>query len=98
MALTIEVKVVPHSGKQGFKLDTSGILKCYLKNPAQQGRANEELIMLLAKALRIPKKDIHIIVGATGQKKLIKIQTTVTHAQLLSVLGIEVQEKIFNKD
>lgn len=91
MALVIEVKVVPSSGKQGCILDKTGGLKCYLKSPPEQGKANQELIAFFAKALKISPGAIHIMMGATGRKKLVSIKHDVTFEHVLSVLGIEKQ-------
>jgi uncharacterized protein (TIGR00251 family) len=94
MALVIEVKVVPSSGKQQWVVDKTGKLKCYLKSPPERGKANDELIKSLAKAVGLPYNGITIIAGATGRAKLIKIERALTLDQLLSLLGIEKQLSI----
>ncbi len=58
MALIIEVKVVPSSGKQQWVLDKAGKLKCYIKSPPERGLANQEIITLLAKALKLPQENL----------------------------------------
>lgn len=73
MSLVIEVKVVPGSKKQLFGLDKQGVIKCMLKSQPENGKANDELIKLLSKTLQIPPKEIKIICGQTGRKKLIKL-------------------------
>ncbi len=95
MALTIEIKVVPSSGRQQCVLDKAGNLKCFLKNPPERGLANEELITLLAKALHISKQQVTIMLGATGRKKIIKINKVITLPELLRLLGVEVQQSLF---
>jgi len=91
MALVIDIKVTPSSGRQKFVLDKSGQLKCFLKSPPEGGKANTELIKLLAKKLSLSKSDISIIVGATTRRKHIKIDLNVSFNELLSLLGIERQ-------
>ena len=91
MALVIEVKVVPSSGRSQWLLDKSGMLKCYLKNPPERGLANDELVKTLAKALGIPQAEILIIVGAASRTKKIKISRELTRDQVLAALGIEQQ-------
>jgi uncharacterized protein YggU (UPF0235/DUF167 family) len=54
MSLIITIKVFPSSGQQKWMVDKAGNLKGYVKSPAQEGRANQELIRNLAKALKLP--------------------------------------------
>jgi len=91
MALVIDIKVVPSSGRQKFVLDKSGQLKCFLKCAPEGGKANSELMKLLAQKLSLSKNDISIIVGATSRKKRIKIDSDVNFDELLSLLDIERQ-------
>ena len=87
--LTLEIKVTPSAGRQGFSIDKSGMLKCALKSAPENNKANLELITLLAKALGIPKDTVRIITGQTSRKKRVTIATLLTHTQVLSKLGIE---------
>ncbi len=95
MTLLFLVKVVPSSGKQAWQLDKSGILKCHLKSPPEQGKANLELIKFLAKSLSLTQKEIEIVAGATSRTKKIKLLTKLDYAQVLDQLGIAEQKKIF---
>jgi uncharacterized protein (TIGR00251 family) len=95
MSLTIELKVVPSSGRAAWTIDKSGILKCFLKSPPEKGKANKELIMTIAKALRIPQADIMIISGETIKNKKILIKAALTLEQFLHAIGIEQQISLF---
>ena len=86
MALLIEIKVIPNSGKQKVFLDKSKQLKCYLKSTPEKGKANLELIKFLAKELSITKNDISIISGATTRKKKLKINTEISFDEFLKKL------------
>ena len=97
MALIIQVKVVPSSGRSNWAIDKSGILKAHLKSPAQKGLANEELVKIIAKALRVPQREVTIISGANSRTKRIKINAELGYDQILNALGIEQQLPIFNK-
>ena len=94
MPLIVTIKVTPNAGKQQFFCDKSGNLKCYLKSVPEQGKANQELVKMLSKALNLPQDDIAIIQGATNRTKKIKINTTITLQQLLPLLGIHLQTTI----
>ncbi|MDP3889328.1 MAG: DUF167 domain-containing protein [bacterium] len=94
MALVIDIKVVPRSGRNKWILDKTGKLKCYLKSAPEKGKANQELIILLAKALKVTQADITILSGATSRIKKIKIDSPILFDDLLTVLGIEAQRQL----
>ncbi len=94
MPLLFEVKVVPSSGRNKWVLEKSGKLKCYLKNPPEKGKANKELIKLIAKALSLAQGKIAIVSGATNRNKLVKIESDFSYDQLLQLLGIERQKSL----
>lgn len=91
MALILELKVVPLSGKQHCMSDKAGMLKCYLKSPPEGGKANAELCKFLSKVLKIPQEHVSILAGATSRKKVIKLDTTLSREHVYELLGIEQQ-------
>ena len=90
MSFTVEVSVVPRSSKQRCVWEKDR-LKCYLNSPPEKGRANNELIELFAKALRLPKSAITIVAGEQSRKKRVRIDGDVDLDLLLGKLGIERQ-------
>jgi uncharacterized protein len=95
MAFIFDLKVFPSSGRKGWAIDKTGNLKCYLKSPAEQGKANEELIKSLSKALGITQDMISISSGAQSRKKRIKVDADMTYNKLLELLGIDWQMDMF---
>lgn len=95
MSLIIELKVVPQSGKLMLILDKSGILKAFLKAAPEDGKANKELIELIANFANVTKKSVEIVSGLTSRKKKLAIDTNMTYEQFLSKLGSGIQKKIF---
>ncbi|HEX4069075.1 MAG TPA: DUF167 domain-containing protein [Candidatus Babeliales bacterium] len=95
MPFIFDVKVFPSSGRKSWTIDKSGNLKCYLKSPAEQGKANNELIKTLAKVLGVSQNVISIISGAQSQKKRIKVEMDMTFNQFLEFLGIDWQMDMF---
>jgi hypothetical protein len=91
MAIIIEVKVIPQSGKFKFQLDSNGALKCYLVSPPEDGKANKELVKGLAKALKLTQQDIEIIVGLAHRKKTIKIHAALTLQDVYAALYLVYQ-------
>ncbi len=96
MALIIDIKVIPQSGKQLFKLDKVGRLTSYLKSAPERGLANKELIKFLAKSLKIPQTDVEIIGGKTSRNKRLKIAKNIDRDTLLEQLGIQQQMNLFD--
>ncbi len=95
MALVIEVKVVPSSGKSACVRDKRGGIKCFLKSAPEQGKANAELVKLVAKIAGITSHDVEIIVGAMQRKKTIRMQTLLSQADFLARLNGDIQQKLF---
>lgn len=67
------VKVKPNSQQQKIEELADGSLNVHLKSPPVDGKANEELIKLLAKKFDVPKSSITIKSGVTSRNKLITI-------------------------
>ncbi len=95
MSLIIELKVVPQSGKLMLILDKSGMLKAFLKAAPEDGKANKELVELIANFANVTKKSVEIIGGLTSRKKKLVIDTNMSYEQFLLKLGGGVQKKIF---
>jgi len=89
MPLIVTVKVVPASGRSLCILDAQDQLKCHLKAPPERGKANAELVAMIAKALRIPRDEVTIIAGQTARNKKIKIDRELSFGELLNALGVE---------
>jgi uncharacterized protein YggU (UPF0235/DUF167 family) len=65
----------PRSSKAGFqRVDPRGLIVA-LNSPPKKGRANAELIALLARRLRMPRTAIALISGANSRVKAIRIAT-----------------------
>ena len=67
------VKVKPNSQQQKIEELADGSLNVHLKSPPVDGKANEELIKLLAKKFDVLKSSITIKSGVTSRNKLIII-------------------------
>lgn len=95
MALIVDIKVIPQSGKQQFKLDKSDRIVCYIKSAPERGLANSEVIKLVAQHCKITLADVTIIGGSTSRNKRIKINAALTLDQLWAALGLSKQLGIF---
>ena len=89
MQITIEIRAVPQSGRQAIVLDKSGKIKVFLKSAPEQGKANNELIKVLAERLGIARSAIDIIAGHTVRTKRIAFEGFSTINQIMTALGLD---------
>ena len=69
----LDIRVIPRAGRSGIAGRRDGALLVKLAAAPVDGAANQELIALLAKALRIPKRDITIVLGERARTKRVRI-------------------------
>ncbi|MBD2626813.1 DUF167 domain-containing protein [Trichormus variabilis] len=68
-----KVKVKPNSKQQKITEQEDGSLIVNLKSPPVDGKANEELIKLLAEKFDVPKSYIKIKSGLSSRQKIVEI-------------------------
>lgn len=73
--MIIKVKVKPNSRKQSVEQE-NGVYKISLREKAEEGRANIELIKLLAKHFKVPSFQVSIKSGFTTKNKTVEVQNT----------------------
>ncbi len=71
--MTIKVKVEPRSSRSEVIGMHGGSLKVKLTSPPVEGRANKELIEVLAKKYDLKKRDIEIVAGHSSKTKLVRL-------------------------
>ncbi len=71
--MLVPIKVKPGSRKPRIEEDGAGGLIVHLKSPPVEGRANEELIGVLAARYGVPKSRVRIKTGRAGRSKLVEI-------------------------
>jgi uncharacterized protein len=75
---TFPVKVSPKASSNRIKLekksDNTVILKIFVTTVPEDGKANEAVIKLLAKELKIAKSSIKILHGITDKNKVVEIE------------------------
>lgn len=71
---TIQVKVKPNARVSSLEEPSSGVLwQARLKSAPTGGRANDELVVLIAKRFGCRKSAVSIKSGASGRMKLVEI-------------------------
>ena len=71
--MDLEIRVIPRAGRSGFAGLRDGALLVKLAAAPVDGAANDELIALIARTLKIPKRDITIVTGERSRTKRIRI-------------------------
>lgn len=72
-ALVINIKVQTHSSRAGIVGPYGEGLKVKLTSPPVEGKANKELIEMLAKEFNITKNNVEIISGKMSKNKIVKL-------------------------
>lgn len=70
---TLQVKVKPNARVSTLEQAADGTWLAQLKSPPVDGKANEELIALVARQFGCRKAAVSIKSGASGRMKLVKI-------------------------
>jgi uncharacterized protein len=73
VAVILRVKVKPNSHGSCLAQEADGSWRAQLKAPPIDGKANAELITLIAKHFKCRKADVAIKSGASGRIKLIRV-------------------------
>jgi len=69
----VQIKVKPSSRASLLEQNEDGTWVAQLKSPPVDGKANEELIGLVAKHFGVRKSEVSIKSGGSGRLKLIQI-------------------------
>ncbi len=70
---TLEVHVVPNAPRSAVAGWHGGALKVRVHAPAQEGRANEELLAFLAAHLGLPRRAVTLERGTASRRKRVRL-------------------------
>jgi len=70
---TVRVKVKPNAKTQSIQTEADGSLTVHLKSPPVDGKANAELIKLLADKFDVSKAQVQIKSGVSSRHKVVEI-------------------------
>lgn len=72
----VSVQVKPGSKKgDAVQASLDGELLVYVREPAQEGKANRAVVELLAKYFGVPKSSVQLVSGHKSRLKHFEIQT-----------------------
>ena len=67
----IVARIIPKSSKN--EIIGGDVIKIKVTSPPVDGKANKAVIDLLAKQLKVPRKDIQIVAGEKSRNKKIRV-------------------------
>jgi uncharacterized protein (TIGR00251 family) len=67
------VRLTPRSGSNRVDGVIEGELRARVAAPAVEGAANNALVRLLAEELGVARRDVRIVAGASGRRKLVVV-------------------------
>ncbi|HUU57144.1 MAG TPA: DUF167 domain-containing protein [bacterium] len=70
----LEVEVAPRSRKPGVVGRRGGALRVRVASPPEGGRANKELVALVARFLGVRRGAVSVVRGATSRRKLLEVE------------------------
>ncbi|MBD3414348.1 MAG: YggU family protein [Candidatus Aminicenantes bacterium] len=71
--MRISVKVSPRSQETGINRIGDRDFKVKVKAPPEKGKANKEVIEVVARYFKVPKSQVRIVRGHKNRKKTIEI-------------------------
>ena len=83
----ITIRLSPRASREEIAGERDGAVLVRVTAPPVDGAANEALVKLLAKTLRVPKRAVAIVSGETSRTKLVEVHG-VEEADLRARLGL----------
>jgi uncharacterized protein (TIGR00251 family) len=72
----LQVRLLPRASQNRILTRHGDAIKVQVHAPPVEGAANDALIDVLAAALDVPRRSIHILRGVTSRTKLVEIHTS----------------------
>ena len=71
--ITVSLRVQPKASRNSIVGEHDGSLKVSVTAPPERGKANQAVVKLLAKMLKVPASSITVTGGATSRQKKVHI-------------------------
>jgi uncharacterized protein (TIGR00251 family) len=72
-AVRFSVRVQPRASRTEVAGVQGDAVRVRVQAPPVDGAANEALVAFLAESLGVPRRDVHIVGGATSRTKLVEV-------------------------
>jgi uncharacterized protein len=70
----LRVRVTPRAKRNEIGGFREGVLLVRVAAPPVEGKANDAVVKLLAKRLRVPRSSVQVVQGETSRDKVIRIE------------------------
>jgi uncharacterized protein (TIGR00251 family) len=87
----LAVRAQPGAKRSGLAGLWNGHVKVAVRAPAEDGRANDELLAVLAGALELKPKELALVAGERARLKRVRVarSATIVRERLIRALGLE---------
>ena len=85
----IAVRLTPRGGRDAIDGWDGDVLRARVSAPAAEGRANEALVRLLARALGVAPSNVQMISGRQSRVKMFEIEGVSEDAARVRLAGID---------
>ena len=85
---TFSVRVMPRSSREEVAGLSEGDVRIRLTAPAIENRANEALVRFLSQALGVPRRQVELLAGERGRRKVVRIHG-MSREEIFRRLGLE---------
>ena len=82
--------MTPRAGSDHVDGVVDGVLRAHVAAPAVGGAANQSLLLLLARELGVPRRDVRLVAGAAGRQKLVVVDGVEPEALVARYPGLRV--------
>jgi hypothetical protein len=93
---SFRVRAAPGAPRSAVRGEHGGALKVAIAAPPEKGKANEELVRLLARALDVDRRAVEVVAGEASKDKRVRIaglDAGVLQARLSSILTSNFEDK-----
>ncbi len=70
----VSVKAKPGARQERVEAHPDGSLEIWVREPPEEGRANEAIRAKVAEHFSVPKRDVELVRGATSRVKLFRVK------------------------
>jgi uncharacterized protein (TIGR00251 family) len=71
--VTITVRVQPRASSRGIVKGSDGVYKIRTTVAPEKGKANDDVVDILAEHFGVPKSAVALVRGGSGRRKIFKI-------------------------
>jgi uncharacterized protein len=72
--MRLTIRVTPRAKKPGIEIASDGTVVVKVREPAEDGRANDAVIAALAGRFGVAKRAVTIVHGHGSRRKLVEVQ------------------------